>query len=137
MKSIIAVLAAITLTGCAAVSQAPARDLSGTVEPRPPANDGLTIGLLGDAQLQTRANYALVPGYRGAVEDAVVHVSIRPPALDWAARAMLQRHLEFCERAAQRPYFFLATGPTTVALTSWQRALRISSDLVIRIPKAS
>jgi predicted phosphodiesterase len=71
---------------------------------------GLKMGIVADAQLQTRANYALVRGYRGKIEDWAIPVSIRPPALDWAARSILRTHLDQLKAGGAEAIFFLGDG---------------------------
>lgn len=76
----------------------------------PLPQSGLRIGLVADSQLQTRSNYNRVRGYRGELEDAAVQGAIRPPALDWAARAMLRSDLDELARQGAKVIFFLGDG---------------------------
>ena len=96
-------LSALVLSGCA--SRLPP-SLSGPVTRVEILPDtGLRIGFIADSQLQTRSNYNRVFGYRGPFEDFIVKTSIRPPALDWAARSMLRSDLEELHRQGAKAIF--------------------------------
>lgn len=71
---------------------------------------GLRVGFVADSQLQTRSNYNRVRGYRGKIEDIAVRGAIRPPALDWAARAMLRSDLTQLADDGAQVIFFLGDG---------------------------
>ncbi len=71
---------------------------------------GLRVGFVADLQIQTRSNYNRVTGYRGAIEDLQVQGAIRPPALDWAARAMLRSDLAQLVAQGARVIYFLGDG---------------------------
>ncbi len=89
------------------------KNLSGEIASTGPAQQGFgpQIGLVADSQLQTRANFAKIRGYRGVLEDkASGNVSIRPPALDWAARAMLQYDLKLLVAGGAKAVFYLGDG---------------------------
>lgn len=99
-------LSSFALYGCASVLP-----LSGPVtkvEHLP--EEGLRIGLVADSQLQTRSNYNRVFGYSGEFEDFIVKTSVRPPALDWAARSMLRSDLERLHRQKSHAIFYLGDG---------------------------
>lgn len=110
MRNILALwLALIFLSAC---MSAP-KNLSGEIAPIGSAQQifGPPIGLVADSQLQTRANFAKIRGYRGVIEDKVSgNVSIRPPALDWAARAMLQYDLKLLAAGGAKAVFYLGDG---------------------------
>ncbi|MFM5930697.1 MAG: metallophosphoesterase [Novosphingobium sp.] len=73
-------------------------------------DSGLRIGFVADSQLQTRSNYNRVGGYRSPLTDAAVQGAIRPPALDWAARAMLRSDLAKLKDKGAKVIFFLGDG---------------------------
>lgn len=101
---------ALALAGCEKI-YLPIHSASGQVQEESVVRQDLVkIGVVADAQLQTRANNAHVPGYRGPDEDRVVHVSIRPPALDWAARSLLRAELARQKAAGAKAIFFLGDG---------------------------
>ncbi len=115
-----------TISGCAqhenpALGAGPAPQDTAEYKPlsRPMVNvadgqllpgNGLRIGFVADSQLQTRSNYNRVSGYRGAIEDAAVQGAIRPPALDWSARAMLRSDLAKLAEQGAKAIFFLGDG---------------------------
>lgn len=108
-KFLLAVLLAGALGGCVSNPLALSSNVSSTEVPR----DGLgpKFGIVADSQLQTRANFARIDGYRGVVEDKVSgNVSIRPPALDWAARSMLLHDLQMMQREQVDAVFYLGDG---------------------------
>ena len=98
--------------GCATTAPAPPTRLSGSISPQPAPEDakGPLIGVIADSQLQTRGNFHNVFGYRGRREDKIVWVSMRPPAVDWAARAMLLGRLEELRARGVKAIFYLGDG---------------------------
>lgn len=97
----------LVLTGC--MAKAPM--LSGPVvgvEALP--ETGLRIGFVADSQLQTRSNYNRIFGYRDNLADFFFKTAIRPPALDWAARAMLRENLEQLRAQKAQAIFYLGDG---------------------------
>lgn len=109
MKRILAAcVSASLLAGCASTP----KELSSTLASTPSGGEpfGPPIGLVADTQLQTRANFSKIRGYRGVTEDKITNVSIRPPALDWAARAMLQSDLQMLAAAGAKAIFYLGDG---------------------------
>ena len=111
IRNLLAAVLLLLITACA-TNDVPLRNLSGTVqkESTRPDAQGLLIGIVADSQLQTRGNYNNVFAYRGRFEDAMVAVSIRPPALDWAARSLLRTHLEQLQSRGARVVFYLGDG---------------------------
>lgn len=111
MKQILLSLALVALSGCVA---GPTLQLSGPVgemESAPsPVPPELTIGLVADSQLQTRTNFAKILAYRHPLADRLVEVSIRPPALDWSARALLGTHLNALKARGASAIFYLGDG---------------------------
>lgn len=99
-------------TACAGTGTLPVQRLSGAMrsDAAPSGGTGPRIGLVADSQLQTRGNFARIWGYRGPIEDWAVPVSIRPPALDWAARSMLRTHLEHLKARGAEAIFYLGDG---------------------------
>src|SRR5690242_9457795 len=101
----------IALTACAHLPQL---ELSGPVVAQDSttigSGDGLLIGVLADSQLQTRTNYRHVPGYRSPLADELVPVAMRPPALDFTARALLLENLWMLKRNGAAAIFYLGDG---------------------------
>ena len=110
MRKNLGVLAAILLlAGCTVGS--PVRLSGPAVQQDIAAEDeGLLIGLVADSQLQTRRNYNVIPFYRGRREDGAFNVSMRPPALDWAARHMLRYELDALANRGAKTIFYLGDG---------------------------
>lgn len=75
-----------------------------------PDGERLRLGFVADSQLQTRANYDLIPLYRSKLAEIVVKTAIRPPALDWAARAILWTHLLQLKQQGAAAIFYLGDG---------------------------
>lgn len=70
------------------------------------------IGIVADSQLQTREQNLDVPWYRSRGVDKAPQgdVAIRPPALDWSARFMLEAYLEQLKAGGAKAIFFLGDG---------------------------
>lgn len=90
---------------------------------------GLRIGFVADSQIQTRSNYNRVTGYRGAIEDAAVQGAIRPPALDWSARAMLRSDLARLAEQGAKAIFFLGDGANNGCYDEFARGFADSEKL--------
>jgi hypothetical protein len=110
--NLVAISFLLLVTACATVQQPHLTNVSGAFqEELAPVTGELTrIGIAADSQIQTRSNYALVRGYRGKLEDWAIPVSIRPPALDWAARSLLRSNLERQKEAGAKAIFYLGDG---------------------------
>jgi hypothetical protein len=102
----------LLLTACAASPLEDRTLLSGIIspDPAPVEAEGPLIGVIADSQLQTRGNYHSVFGYRGPFADRMVWVSMRPPAVDWSARAMLLARLEELRAEGAKAIFYLGDG---------------------------
>ena len=73
--------------------------------------DVLKIGVVADSQLQSRETLAAnVLALRGKFEDSINDVAIRPPALDWSARAMLRAQLGQLAQSKVSAIFYLGDG---------------------------
>ena len=92
-------------------------------------DSGLRIGFVADSQLQTRSNYHRVGGYRGVIEDAAVQGAIRPPALDWSARAMLRSDLAKLAEQGAKVIFFLGDGANNGCYDEFARGFADSEKL--------
>lgn len=69
------------------------------------------IGIVADSQIQTRVQNAEVPIWRDARSDTYLEdVTIRPPALDWSARYLLEAHLNQVVQGGAKAVFFLGDG---------------------------
>lgn len=69
------------------------------------------IGIVADSQLQTRVQNAEIPIWRDARSDTYLEdVTIRPPALDWSARYLLEAHLKRLVQGGAKAIFFLGDG---------------------------
>jgi hypothetical protein len=109
-----------TLTVALALAAAPAAagpklELSGPIkrlaaEPAPSALP--LIGIVADAQIQTREQNVDVEWYRSRRIDSAPSgdVAIRPPALDWSARYMLEGYLHRLVAGGAKAIFFLGDG---------------------------
>lgn len=88
--------------------------LSGRVElVQQVQGDGMLplIGIVSDSQIQTRRQILDVRFWRSAQADArLTDVTIRPPALDWSSRYLLEGFLEELRAAGARAIFFLGDG---------------------------
>ena len=106
------ILGLLLLSAGVAGAAEPPRHISGQLSEAaaPEESSGPKIGVVADSQLQTRTNYAVVRGYRGEIEDWAVPVSIRPPALDWAARSLLRSHLAQLRAEGAEAIFYLGDG---------------------------
>ncbi|GAA4725038.1 hypothetical protein H9L13_12550 [Sphingomonas lutea] len=109
-KAVLTAFAALLVAGCVAPMPLPPRNLSGLVQPAQPVSDGVLVGFVADSQFQTLRNLALVRGYRGRLEDWAIPVSIRPPALDWASRALLRSSLQTLRSRKVSAVFYLGDG---------------------------
>lgn len=99
----------VAMAGCVSPAATPLSGrITGPTAIKPDA--GLAIGLVADSQLQTRSNDNLVFGYRGRFADEIVETAIRPPALDWSARAMLRARLFQLKRSGAKVIFYLGDG---------------------------
>lgn len=99
----------IAMAGCVSpVATQLSGEITGPTAIKPDA--GLTIGLVADSQLQTRSNANLVFGYRDRLAEFGVETAIRPPALDWSARAMLRARLFQLKRSGAKVIFYLGDG---------------------------
>lgn len=103
---IAAATAALCLGGCTTTR------LSGSIIPRQnaPASLGLAIGILADSQFQTRQAFRQVRFFKNPRMDRWIDVTMRPPALDWAARSMVRAQLERLRTNHVEAVFFLGDG---------------------------
>ena len=116
MRLLILTLALATLSACATIpanrypeTRTPL-EVSGEIRKGISGPGGLTIGLIADSQLQTRSNSRHVRVYRDKRADALVNVAIRPPALDYASRALLRHQLHSLRNSGAEAIFYLGDG---------------------------
>lgn len=70
----------------------------------------LVIGVVADTQIQTNRAHRPVQWYKGKLEDRLIPVALRPPALDWSSRAILWSQLQRLRGAGAQAVFYLGDG---------------------------
>jgi hypothetical protein len=68
------------------------------------------IGIVADSQLQTRVQNREVRIWRDRLAERLEDVAIRPPALDWSARYLLEARLGQLVEGGAKAIFFLGDG---------------------------
>lgn len=125
------VAAALIMVSTGCTTTAPPTEpfpLSGMIVEAVPEASAPAIGIVADSQLQTRANFNLVRGYRGKLEDWAIPVSIRPPALDWAARSMLRSHLAKLKAKGAEAIFYLGDGANNGCVDEFSAGFEIPPE---------
>ncbi len=99
-----------------------------TADPAPGALP--LIGIVADSQLQTRLQNAPVTLWRDARSDTYLEdVTIRPPALDWSARYLLEAHLGRLARDGAKVIFFLGDGANNGCHDEFLNGFRPARDV--------
>lgn len=99
-----AALCPVVLTGCVATA-APPQTVRLHLDP-----PQFSFGTIADTQIQNRQAWTAGNLLRSAKADRVIPVTLRPPALDLAARAMLRAHLDEQARRGVSAVFYLGDG---------------------------
>lgn len=103
-KYLLMSLILLTVLGC--THSIPLHDAD-KFKPPAMAMDGLKIGLLADSQIQTEKNYGGVALISGKLSDIPIDVALRPYALNYASRYMLDRFLAELKANGANVIFYL------------------------------
>lgn len=116
MKNIFVLLVMMLLAGCATNSKDSSAQFLSLSKPIGPmttksSTDSYPFyGFVADSQLHSRETKDEANWLRGKRQDRLIKVTLRPPALDWAARGLLRDYLDDLADRKVAAIFFLGDG---------------------------